>query len=101
MSDQFPSRRTGAVLRFVSLPIVPGSRAIRKQSPCLIDAPAEVKESAFRTSFTETGYAECSEAMGLETPILRTSSVASFPPESEKNVLVPRFFLLFSLLDVP
>ena len=27
--------------------------AIRKQSPCLNNAPSEVKESAFRTSFTE------------------------------------------------
>ncbi len=29
------------------------SRGIRKQSPCLINAPSEVKEAAFRSSFTE------------------------------------------------
>src|SRR6267143_847809 len=36
-------------------------QAIRTQSACLINAPSEVKESAFRTSFTERVKIDCSE----------------------------------------
>jgi hypothetical protein len=40
-------------------------QAIRAQSACLINAPSEVKESAFRTSFTERVKIDCSEC-GLD-----------------------------------
>jgi hypothetical protein len=68
---------------------------------CLIDAPPEVKDSAFRTDFTERMYIDCSDGMGATGSYSWPPSVACSPGDSKKNVLVPRFFLPFSLLDVP